>query len=216
MDAQPQSLRFGLASSRTAHIRKVSAMTKTITIEEFAPLSRQGGFDLIDVRTPAEFFEVHAVGALLTPLDTLNPQTVMAARGARAAEPLYVICRSGSRSLQACQIFERAGFPNVVSVEGGTIAWQKSGLPVNRGIRRMISLERQNRIASGLLVLLGTLLGIISPWFFLLAIGVGIDMTSTGLFKAGLIRQMLTRAPWNKDLAAMEASCCSGSNSCGI
>lgn len=191
-------------------------MTKTITVEEFAPISRRGGFDLIDVRTPAEFFEVHAVGALLTPLDTLNPQLVMTARGLRATEPLYVICRSGSRSLHACQMFERAGFPNVVNVEGGTIAWQKSGLPVNRGMRRMISFERQNRIASGLLVLLGTLLGILSPWFFLLAIGVGIDMTCTGLFNAGLIRRMLTLAPWNKDLIAMEGGCCSGSNSCGI
>jgi rhodanese-related sulfurtransferase len=191
-------------------------MTKTITIEEFAPLSRQGGFDLIDVRTPTEFFEVHAVGALLTPLDTLNPEMVMAARGVRAAEPLYVICRSGSRSLHACQIFERAGFPNVVNVEGGTIAWQKSGLPVNRGLRRMISFERQNRILAGLLVLLGTLLGMISPWLFLLVIGVGIEMTCTGLFNVSLIRRILMRAPWNKDLVAMEASCCSGRNSCGI
>ncbi len=84
-------------------------MAGSITVEEFAPMSQRGGFDLIDVRTPMEFYEVHAVGALLAPLDTLNPKLIMESRGARATEPLYIICRSGGRSAQACQLFEKAG-----------------------------------------------------------------------------------------------------------
>ena len=45
--------------------QKDSSVPGSITVEQFAPLSRQGGFDLIDVRTPNEFYEVHAVGALM-------------------------------------------------------------------------------------------------------------------------------------------------------
>ena len=79
-------------------------MAGSITAQEFAPLSRKGGFDLIDVRSPSEFYEVHAVGALLAPLDSLDPKAVMESRGERSSEPLYVICKSGGRSEQACRI----------------------------------------------------------------------------------------------------------------
>ena len=78
----------------------------------------------------------------------------MQARNGSQDEPLYVICRSGSRGRQACEKFLAAGFTNVVNVEGGTLACVEAGLPVVRG-KKAISLERQVRIAAGSLVLLG-------------------------------------------------------------
>ena len=78
----------------------------------------------------------------------------MQARNGSADEPLYVICRSGGRGQQACEKFLKAGFSNVVNVEGGTMACVEAGLPVVRG-KKAISLERQVRIAAGSLVLLG-------------------------------------------------------------
>ena len=82
----------------------------------------------------------------------------MEARNGSEDEPLYTICRSGSRGRQACEAFHAAGFTNVVNVEGGTLAWEQAGLPVVRG-KKAISLERQVRIAAGSLVVLGTALG---------------------------------------------------------
>ena len=143
-------------------------MPVRITVEQFAPISRQGGFDLIDVRTPDEFYELHAVGALMMPLDGLNPRAIMESRGDRAGEPLYIICRSGSRSILACGLFEKAGFTNVISIEGGTQAWQAAGLPVNRGLRRPISIDRQIRLAAGLCTCLGSLAAAWQPWCLLL------------------------------------------------
>ena len=49
-------------------------------------------------------------------------------------------------------------FLHVRRVEGGTAAWEKAGLPVERGINGTISLERQVRIAAGTLVLVGLVL----------------------------------------------------------
>ncbi len=185
-------------------------MVKTITVEEFAPLSRQGGFDLIDVRSLMEFYEIHAVGALCSPLDTLNPQAIMDSRGDRRNDPLYVICRSGARSSQACQLFEKAGFDNVISLEGGTLAWENAGLSVNRGQKKMISLERQVRICSGLLTLAGSLLAVVNVWFLIVPAFIGAGLTFAGLSNTCGMGMLLTKAPWNRGLN----SCSTGGGCC--
>lgn len=187
-------------------------MTSTITCQEFAPLSAKGGFDMIDVRTPMEFYEVHAVGALLAPLDTLNPELIMNSRGARAHEPLYVICRSGSRSAQACKAFEKAGFSNVINIEGGTLKWVAAGLPVNRGTKKAMSLERQVRICAGLLVLAGTIGAVFSPWFLIIPGFIGAGLTFAGLSNTCGMGMVLARMPWNKSLQATQS--CSGGGCC--
>src|SRR5437868_4571728 len=106
----------------------------TITPRGLEELRRHGRpVDLIDVRTPAEYREVHAEPARLVPLDTLDPAAVIRAREGAGGEPLYLICRSGSRARQACERFVAAGYADVVNVEGGTTAWEQAGLPVVRG-----------------------------------------------------------------------------------
>ena len=45
-------------------------------------------------------------------------------------EPVYLICQSGSRSLTAARLLNEAGFPQTLSVAGGTAAWQAAGFPM--------------------------------------------------------------------------------------
>jgi rhodanese-related sulfurtransferase len=130
----------------------------TISPQRLAELCKNSKIDLFDVRTPVEYREVHVEPARNVPLDRLDPVAFMQARNGNQDEPLYLICRSGSRGRQACEKFLAAGFTNVVNVEGGTLACIEAGLPVVRG-RKALSLERQVRIAAGSLVLLGVLLG---------------------------------------------------------
>jgi rhodanese-related sulfurtransferase len=187
-------------------------MVSTITCQEFAPLSKKGGFDLIDVRTPMEFYEVHAVGSLNAPLDRLNPELIMTSRGTRAREPLYVICRTGGRSAQACKAFVKAGFDNVVNIDGGTLAWIAAGLPVNRGTKKMISLERQVRIVAGLLIVAGTALATMNSWFLVIPGIVGAGLAFAGLSNTCGMGMILAKMPWNKSLKAQDCSgggCCS-------
>lgn len=159
---------------------------------------RRGGevLDVIDVRTPAEFGEVHADLARNVPLETLDPQELVRTRR-EAGRPLYVICRSGSRGRQACEKILAAGNVPVVNVEGGTLAWEAAGLPVVRG-RKTISLERQVRIVAGSLVVAGTVAG----WFFPLALAipafVGAGLVFAGVTDTCGMAMLLARMPWNQ------------------
>src|SRR5262249_17392897 len=101
----------------------------TIGPQELAELCKSGRIDLIDVRTPVEYRELHVAVARNVPLDKLDPVAVMQTRNGSKDEPLYVICRSGSRGRQACEKFLAAGFTNVINVEGGTQACVGAGLP---------------------------------------------------------------------------------------
>jgi rhodanese-related sulfurtransferase len=132
-----------------------------ITPRELVELCSQGKtVELIDVRTPVEFREVHVEIARNVPLESLDPAAVMQARSGSKSDPLYVVCRSGSRGRQACEKFLAAGFTNVVTVEGGTMACVACGMLVVRG-KKAVSVERQVRIVAGLLVLVGAVLA----WF---------------------------------------------------
>src|SRR5262252_4802937 len=95
---------------------------KFISPTEILTLIQSGRpLDILDVRSPAEFDAVHARGARLTPLDTLDPSAIAAGRH-DSTEPLYVICQSGARATQACQRLMDAGVERVFCVEGGTAA----------------------------------------------------------------------------------------------
>jgi rhodanese-related sulfurtransferase len=182
---------------------------QTISPKELENLRQQGRVvDLIDVRTPVEYREVHAEPARSVPLDRLNPKAVMEARNGASNEPLYVICRSGSRARQACEAFHAAGFTNVVNVEGGTVAWEQAGLPVARGGKKVMSLERQVRIAAGSLVVIGTALGaFVHPGFLGLSAFVGAGLVFAGITDTCGMGLMLARMPWNR--GESEAPTCS-------
>jgi rhodanese-related sulfurtransferase len=157
--------------------------------------------ELIDVRTPVEFQEVHADAARNVPLDALDPAALVQARQGSADRPLYFICRSGGRAKQACEKLITAGHANVVNVEGGTSAWTEAGLPVVRG-KKAVSLERQVRIAAGLLVLLGAVLGgLVHRAFFLLPAFVGAGLVFSGVTDTCGMGLLLARMPWNRTKA---------------
>lgn len=98
-----------------------------VTPREGQERVRQGAL-LLDVREPDEYREVHAEGARLMPLSTFEEQ--YAALGQE--QPIVVICRSGARSARAAQYLLDRGY-DAVNLQGGTLAWEADGLPVERG-----------------------------------------------------------------------------------
>lgn len=180
---------------------------QTISPRELAERQREQQADLLDVRTPAEFREVHASSARNVPLDSLDPKGVMAARNGSADQPLYLICRSGSRSAMAYKKFADAGYTNVVNVDRGTAAWESAGLPVVRG-KKTISLERQVRIAAGALVLVGALLAIfLHPYYAGISAFVGAGLMFAGITDTCGMAMFLAKMPWNQ--VKDSTSCCS-------
>jgi len=170
----------------------------TITAAALGSRAGQGEIEIVDVRTPMEFRQVHAQQASNTPLNALDPQAVMKSRSQPAEEPLYVICKSGTRGAKAQQKFIDAGFTNVVNVEGGTDAWVSAALPVVRG-KKTMSLERQVRIAAGFIVLVGALLGIfVHPYFAGISAFVGAGLMFAGISGSCAMGMLIARMPWNQ------------------
>jgi rhodanese-related sulfurtransferase len=171
----------------------------TITPQGLAEFCKDGRkFDLIDVRTPVEFQELHAAPARNVPLERLDAAALLQGRNGAADEPLYLICRSGTRGRQACEKLAAAGCTNVVNVEGGTLAWDACGLPVVRG-RKAFSLERQVRIAAGTLVCIGALLSwLVHPAFIALSAFVGLGLIYAGVTDTCGMGMLLARMPWNQ------------------
>ena len=180
---------------------------QTIDVKTLADRQADGELDLIDVRTPVEYREVHAEGAVNMPLDSIDPKAIAASRNGRSDHPLYLICKSGNRSSKAAQKFIDAGVENVVSVDGGTTAWANAGLPVVRG-KKAISLERQVRIAAGFLALLGAVLGFfVHPYFVGLSAFIGAGLMFAGITDTCGMGMMLAKMPWNQ---------CSDGQTCSV
>lgn len=169
-------------------------MISTISVEQL----RAGDFKLIDVRTPAEFETLHATGAQNFPLDKLDADSLTEDK-----KTIAVICQSGQRSLKASGKLLAAGIKNVVSVDGGTAAWQKAGLPVTPG-KQTISLERQVRIVAGSITLAGAIAAIISGNVYFAGIPafIGAGLTFAGITDTCGMALVLAKMPWNSRKAA--------------
>lgn len=176
---------------------------KTITPKElFRHLATNPSLALIDVRTPVEFDATHVEEAVNIPLDELDPKALVSGGTLPAAEPVYILCRSGQRATKAAEKFARDGHDNAVVVEGGTLGWIEAGLPVASAPGRVISLERQVRIGAGSLVLTGVLLGwFVHPAFFGLSGFVGAGLVFAGITDWCGMGLLLAKAPWNKRAA---------------
>jgi rhodanese-related sulfurtransferase len=85
------------------------------------------GARLVDVREADELREDGRVeGALHVPLATLAERAPEL-----AGERLVLICRSGARSSMAADALRASGF-EAYNVDGGILAWERAGLPVER------------------------------------------------------------------------------------
>ena len=104
-----------------------------ISIEELAQkieADHDGALRLVDVREVDEYTDGHVPGATLVVLGTV-PDNVDAFRG---DGPTYVICKSGGRSMRACEYLSEQGL-DVVNIAGGTTGWIVSGRDVVTGDR---------------------------------------------------------------------------------
>lgn len=99
-----------------------------IDVDALATALESGAVHLVDVREPNEYADGHVPGAILVPLGDV-PDRVDAFR---SDAPTYVICRSGARSMRACEYLAEQGL-DVTNVAGGTMAWAESGRAVDVG-----------------------------------------------------------------------------------
>ncbi len=96
----------------------------TISVEQLKEkLDTGDSINLVDVREPQEHQEFN-IGGILLPLGQVQTMQIDAIEELKN-DPVYIYCRSGNRSGQACLILETMGFKNLVNVTGGMLAWQE-------------------------------------------------------------------------------------------
>ncbi len=83
---------------------------------------------LIDVRTGTEWRSAHVAGAIHVPITELGSR--ISSLRLDGTRPIVAICRSAHRSIPAVRLLQRHGFRNACQLQGGMLAWQQSGLPV--------------------------------------------------------------------------------------
>ncbi|MFT5820378.1 MAG: rhodanese-related sulfurtransferase [Crocinitomix sp.] len=102
-----------------------------MNIEEINPKDVQAavkrGSVFVDVREPHEIAELsYAIeGHLQIPLG--NIQTRMSEISKDSS--VIIGCRSGARSMQACQFLSMNGYTNVKNLAGGIMSWTNNDLP---------------------------------------------------------------------------------------
>ena len=84
---------------------------------------------LLDIREPYEFEAMHIKGSLNVPRGVLETacewdyeETVAQLVEARDKE-VIVACRSGNRSVFVCEVMQKLGYKNVVSLKTGLRGW---------------------------------------------------------------------------------------------
>lgn len=120
-----------LCARARANVKEIDVHTLQQKIAE--------GARVIDVREPAEYAVGHIRQAVNMPRGVLEMQINQHPAVAGyddalqriAAEPLYLICRSGGRSALAAESLLRMGFDadRVISVAGGMNAWEEAKYP---------------------------------------------------------------------------------------
>lgn len=97
---------------------------KDISVQDLKKLmDNNDALNIIDVREPDEHAEFN-IGGILLPLGKIMSFQLEDVDDLKDQE-VYVYCRSGKRSMQACIVLEQAGFEHVNNINGGILAWQE-------------------------------------------------------------------------------------------
>lgn len=92
---------------------------------------------IIDVRTGGEWKSGHIAGALNVPTNELASR--ISSLQLDGKRPIVAVCRAARRSVPAVRLLRQHGLRNASQLEGGMLAWRKSGLPVEGGSDELTS-----------------------------------------------------------------------------
>jgi rhodanese-related sulfurtransferase len=182
---------------------------KTITIENWKEGQAAGRkTQLVDVRSATEFATAHLPCAINIPLEQVELRTA----DLEANTQVVLVCQGGTRARLAYELLAASG-RDLAVLEGGTDAWIKAGYPVVRSTASRWALERQVRLAAGLLVAAGVFFALVtSKWWLAVPAFVGCGLVfagSTGFCPMG---EALARLPWNRPRKSAQKAASQGAS----
>ena len=83
---------------------------------------------VLDVREQIEYDEKHIPGVTLLPMSEIQSRLDEVPKD----KEVIITCRTGNRSGQVTQFLAQNGYDNVHNMQGGIVAWEEAGFPVER------------------------------------------------------------------------------------
>lgn len=132
-------------------ILSCTAQTKTsLTADEFEKeITTKENIQILDVRTPGEFFSGHIKNALQA---DWNNKEEFERRLAfiDKSKPVYIYCLAGGRSAAAAAKMRKSGYKNVYELTGGTNAWRSANKPLEGSSNeKQMSIDELNATIAG-------------------------------------------------------------------
>lgn len=150
---------------------------------------------VIDVREPGEWNTKHIPKTANIPLSKLD----LRIDEINKEKPVYILCEEGFRAQKAMEKLSRAGFTNLIVVDGGIKAWQKSGYPVESGKRNVWPIDKQVRFAAGAISFTGVIFTVtMNPLFIVVPCFVSIGLMFSAVTGFCPMATFLCKMPWNK------------------
>ncbi len=103
-------------------------LAPSVDVATVAAIKDREDVFLIDVREQWEYDEGHIPNITLIPMNEIPARL----DEIPTDKEVIVTCRSGNRSGQVTEFLRQQGFTNVHNMEGGILAWQQAGLPVEQ------------------------------------------------------------------------------------
>jgi rhodanese-related sulfurtransferase len=105
-----------------------TAPFKEVDLEGFKKLLDDGGYDVVDVRDYWEWDRGHIPGIRHVFLDEIlkDPQRH------KFGDRTVFVCAVGNRSAIAAEMAVALGAKDIINFRGGTDAWRKAGLPLDK------------------------------------------------------------------------------------
>lgn len=100
---------------------------KRATPQQVVQMINRGKTVLVDVRTPEEFAGGHLRDAKSIPLADFA--TRVGELDKSKGKSIVIVCQTGARADKAIALLQKAGFEDVVGLEGGLAAWRAANLP---------------------------------------------------------------------------------------
>ena len=117
-------------------VKQAKAKIQEVEVSEVNALLNDG-YQVLDVREPAEFLSGTIEGALNVPRGILEPAADRQYAGHRDElmdrdKKWLILCASSGRSAMATVVLQEMGFKNVKNINGGMNAWKAAELPVTQ------------------------------------------------------------------------------------
>lgn len=122
----------------------------TLTADEFEKeITTKENIQILDVRTPGEFFSGHIKNAMQADWNNKEEFDHRIAYVDKT-KPVYVYCLGGGRSAAAADKMRKMGYENVFELKGGTNAWRAANKPLEGSSNeKQMSIEDFNTSIAG-------------------------------------------------------------------